>query len=169
MCHFCQQFSIFEINNFGPSLLAFNKDNWWILSWAENISFGSMEHNCLFSRGWNKANQWKILSQIRRFQTEMWRLYWAHTRICHKVFFTIGTFQPKYCPDMCPFILVDWWGFSKPLVYRQSHEVRYSFQKMWLHCNPITGWKQGFPWEVFPHREKPVFITCTVERKKGTF
>ena len=23
----------------------------------------------------------------------------------------------------------------------------------------ITGWKQGFPCEVFPHREKPVFIT----------
>ena len=23
----------------------------------------------------------------------------------------------------------------------------------------ITGWKQGFPCEVFPHSEKPVFIT----------
>ena len=127
MRHFCQQFSIFEINNFGPSLLAFNTNNWWILSWAENISFGSMEHNCFVSRGWNKINQWKILSQIGRFQTEMWRLHWADTRICHKVFFTIGTFQPQYCPDMCPFILVDRWSFSKPLVYRQSHEVRFVY------------------------------------------
>ena len=35
---------------------------------------------------------------------------------------------------------------------------------LWKHYTAIpyrviTGWKQGFPCEVFPHREKPVLIT----------
>jgi hypothetical protein len=36
----------------------------------------------------------------------------------------------------------------------------------YVHCNPVqgqyrasTGPVQGFPYVVFPHREKPVFIT----------
>ena len=38
-------------------------------------------------------------------------------------------------------------------------EISINYLSTAIPYRVITGWKQGFPCEVFPHREKPVFIT----------
>ena len=103
---------------------------------------------------------WHTLAFCTMEESHLWK---SISILLHSYLKIFCCLKMKSVENISGYIREQFYRFSRGCMPREKtlkcSKVIYIYTA--IPYRVITGWKQGFPCEVFPQREKPVFITWT--------